>query len=278
MTTRLGQALVYAFSYETHGGNPSFVIATSGQRPDLETECRARSKNLGCEFTHLHLSQESSCADVRFYVESGALSFCGHGALAAAAWAVNAGMAQENMLLDYGSGSLSLRTDGGGERIGFVEQAGQVKEVHIDEPVLASLRAALGLPFLQPESVKVWTGGRQRMKALVSLPSLDLMQGLNIDPEARDSWCQQLGVTGIYPYFQVGPGRIVARHFPLRAGTIEDLATGNIASTLGQHLSGSYAQSLIIEQGGASCSASRLQVQPYETNWFISGYCRFESI
>ena len=180
-TTRLGQQLIHAFSKQTQGGNPSYVIASEGERPQLESECIRIAQERGCEVTHIHLDDSPGKAQLRFYVASGAIAFCGHGALAASAWATAAGRAADTLLLDYGSGSLRthIRTDG---VPGFIEQAGVCRELALDQGSREQLAAMLSLPTL-PQAVRVLLGGRQRAKAMIVLPEQSLLRDLKVVPE-----------------------------------------------------------------------------------------------
>lgn len=274
MTTRLGQQLIYAFSNQTQGGNPSYVIASSGTWPQFESECIRIAQERACEVTHIHFDDTSGEAQLRFYVASGAIAFCGHGALAASAWAAAAGRVADSLLLDYGSGRLRthIRTDG---VLGFVEQAGVCRELVLDQGSRAQLAAMLFLPAL-PQDVRVLLGGRQRAKAMIVLPEQSLLRDLKVVPELRDQFCIQHEVTGIYPMLWRTDKIVRARHFPLRAGENEDMATGNIAATVAEMVGGDALPSITIAQGGADCSVARLQVHKLENgSWLVGGTCRF---
>lgn len=278
MTNSLGQALIFAFTNGEQGGNPAFVIATSGRLPDLQQECIATAQKYACEVTHIHFTGDATPANLRFYVASGPIAFCGHGSLAATAWAVRAGLVQDTLQIDYGSGQMVMQIENGGQKIGCLEQAGATRAVKIGDQDLASIRSILGLPELQAHEVKLWVGGRQRAKALIWLARRELLQTLKLDPAARDRFCQRFDVTGIYPYVNTAPGRIAARHFPWHSGDSEDMATGNIAATMACHVATGGAHGLVIEQGGATCNAARLQVQPLSSGWLVSGTYRFADL
>lgn len=271
----LGQDMIFAFANGPGSGNPSYVVATAGERQDLTESGLAIAAQRHCEVTHVHFGATAGQADVRFFTESGTIALCGHGMLAAAAWAARAGRAEQRLTLDHGSGSIALTMSEGGRYVGYDEQAGPTAAVEITPPLLNAIRLALGLHRLRNDDVCLWTGGNLRSKALLRLASPSLLSGLRLDPEARDRFCQQLQVTGIYPYVDMAAGRIRARHFPLYGGLNEDMATGNIAATVARHVLAGTGNSLAIEQGGAACNAASLLVEATADAWRVSGACRF---
>lgn len=265
-------------------------MATSGAWADLTADCLAIAAERQCEVTHVHLNHthfnNAGPALLRFYTPSGQVAFCGHGALAAAAWVAKAGLAHTRLLADYGGGAvLELTSDDEGGAIGFVDRAGPVQPVALTGALLDTLRTMLGLPGLAPSQLTCWTGGPVRRKALLRLESPQLLAALQIDAATRERFCDQTDVTGIYPYVECAPGRtprrILARHFPRPSGSIEDIATGNIAATVAAHvlahvLAGT-AETLIIDQGGPNADLARLQVVRRGEGWMISGACRVDA-
>lgn len=275
MKRELGQQLVYAFANDTKGGNPSYVVATSGQMPEIADRCITLAQQYGCEVSHIHFPKASTRADIRFYVSTGAIAFCGHGAIAATAWAVAAGHAQGALLLDYGSGQVMMQIRLGGHRYGFAEPAGNWTELATTEAELTQLRALLGLPNLQADEIRLWLGGRQRAKVLIRFRRRRHLSQLQVHPTFRDQFCLQHEATGIYLFAVEGPGLIVARHFPVYSGTHEDMATGNIAPTVGDLLSDGQPCEFVIMQGGPGCDVARLELSPHDGKWFVGGICRF---
>jgi PhzF family phenazine biosynthesis protein len=104
------------------------------------------------------------------------------------------------------------------------------------------LAAALGCPVERilggdtPRSVSV-----SRAKLLVELTDLAAVAGLEPDPARVSRLCEELGVTGLYPFAvpagagegSAGAGRRAwARQFPRDSGYPEDAATGLAAAAL----------------------------------------------
>lgn len=276
MISDLEQGIVFAFARGESGGNPSYVVASAGERRQMRDACLAIAAQRHCEVTHVHYGETADQAEVRFYTESGAISFCGHGTLAAAAWMARAGRARRKLRLDHGDGSVDLTISEDGLRIGYAEQARTTRMVELDAALMDDIRRMLGLPALEEKDTRLWIGGNLRLKGLLQLASPAMLFQMKLEPEARDQFCHQLQITGIYPYVDLGGGRIQSRHFPLGSAHHEDMATGNIAATVAQHVLCGKGK-LTIEQGGPACDAARLLVEGAEDGWQVSGECRFVS-
>lgn len=273
--TELGRQLIHAFTDGARGGNASYVIATSGGKPpDMQAECIRIARARGCEVTHLHLVRSPGLSSVRFYVAAGEIAFCGHGTLAAMAWACGAGWGDACAKLQCGASTLELQAAAPGV-FGYLEPSGDWTELAPQPLLRADVERLLGLQAGAAGDVRVWLGGRTRAKAMIGLPSRALMARLKIQPELRDRFCRLHGVTGVYPLTVLQRGQIAARHFPMAAGDSEDLATGNIASTVAALLGQARPGALTIFQGGADCMAARLQVDPvHDGLWRVGGSCR----
>lgn len=275
MTTRLGHSIVFAFSHSDRGGNPSCVIGTTGNNDESCHQYIELAKRHMCEVTHIHFTGRSDFADIRFYVASGQIEFCGHGLIAAAAWAFRNGHASDAIQLNFHTGSVQAFIADDGRRAGFVETAGEIVEVPVDQQRLDQLRSVLGLHNLRLDEVRLWRGGRIRHKALIRLHAAEALANIRLNALDRDYLCGELGVTGIYPYAITGPENIISRHFPLRAADSEDVATGGIAATMAYHLTPDAPAKLLIRQGGPNCDSAKICVEPFANNWRISGECRF---
>jgi PhzF family phenazine biosynthesis protein len=277
MMNQLGRKLVHAFTNGDQGGNPSYVVATSGHWLDMDRECKRIARTHACEVTHVHFDQKPGRARVRFYVGAGPISFCGHGALAATAWAVATGWADDRLTLDAGNGQLQMQVRGD-NCFGFLEPAGPCRPLEMDASLRTQIAAMLGLEdFSTCDRLRVWLGGRQRAKAMIALPSPEMLATLSIQPDRRDQFCHRHEVTGIYPFVPEPGGNLAARHFPVHAGLAEDMATGNIASTIAALVCGATPKPLTIAQGGPRCAVSRLHLLPdVDGAWYVGGTCHSE--
>jgi predicted PhzF superfamily epimerase YddE/YHI9 len=275
---RLGERLIHAFSDGERGGNPSFVIATEGVPLRLDAQCIDEAKRRGCEVTHLHFGENPHIAFVRFYVAAGSLSFCGHGALAAAAWSAAAGRAHGGLLLDFGTAQLHVEIDDDKQCFSYPSQAGRWSELTLTNILRDEVLAILGLSASPVEGMRVWLGGAERAKALIALPRGEWLSKLRVEIDLRDAFCRQHGVTGIYPFMNSDDGGLAARHFALDSGGLEDMATGNIAATVAALVTGSRPRSLTIAQGGPQCDVAFLRLSPRDGEWLISGSCRVDPL
>lgn len=262
--------LIHAFSLDHQTGNPSYVIATQGDRPDLAAFCVAESRRRQCEVTHLHFPASAASPELHFYVESGPMAFCGHGTLAAAAMAAFLGRGAGEFELKVGHEIFTMKSEEGGHRVAFRDAAAPLHELTLDG---ASLRQALGLPASVPLPVRIMSGGRKRLKLLLEMASPADLAALAVDPALRDALCRSLGLTGIYCFHRTAAGAC-ARHFPL-AASVEDMATGNIAATLAAFLCAGRPRALYIDQGGPACNKARLEVRPEAGLWWVGGQCRW---
>jgi PhzF family phenazine biosynthesis protein len=76
-----------------------------------------------------------------------------------------------------------------------------------------------------------------RPKLMVPLRTEAAVDSLAPDFELLWQVCDELGVTGFYPYTHSADGAdLAARQFPRRAGYVEDPATGVAAAALAAHL------------------------------------------
>ena len=76
-----------------------------------------------------------------------------------------------------------------------------------------------------------------RTKLLVPLRTEAALDSLNPDYELLWQVCDELGVTGFYPFtLHAEDADVAARQFPRRAGYVEDPATGVAAAPLAAHL------------------------------------------
>lgn len=275
MNTELERQLIYAFSNENKGGNPSLVIATRGHVKELESKFISIAKENLCEVTHIHIEHGKNT--LRFYVSEGEISYCGHGIIAAAAWLFKSGAYKDFINLFYSQGEVQVQAKDNGY-FGFLESAGKKKQIELNQPIIENISSMLEIDYESASQISLWIGGSQRLKALIRLPDQSCLKIINVSPELRDKFCKKHGVTGIYLYTSDNNGNVWSRHFPLHAGNVEDMATGNIAATVAE-LVFKNGDNEIINQGGPDCNVSKLKIIP-ESNkqWLVSGYYRISGI
>lgn len=251
------------FSDGPGGGNPCPVI------PDADAlsveEMLSITRGHGYESVFL-LSPTTPDAAVRlrYFVPEHEMEMCVHATVAAVTWLAEErdtrpGEVRVETLL--GVLSTTLSADG---------------EVTVDQfpPVVADtvphaaseIAAALGCDTDRlvvadtPRSVSV-----SRAKLLVELDSVSTLQNLQPDVGRIRQVCEELDVTGLYPFATPSDHKSVwARQFPRNSGYTEDAATGVAAAALGALLArreaGDGSYEYVIHQGQAMGHPSRMTV------------------
>ncbi|KVN28606.1 phenazine biosynthesis protein [Burkholderia pyrrocinia] len=259
-------ARVHAFTINGQRGNAAIVFATGAhERVDVDA-CAATADRLQCEVTWIRRDATPSGSGLRFFTPGGEIAFCGHGTLAAAAWLAardgDGGAAAQ--VFDVGGAPIRVEQDAHG-RWSYPQEAGGSQPV--DSDALADALAALGLR--NPDALRAAGAalarsiGAPRDKLLVALPGAAALRDIALDPARRDALCTRLDTTGLYAYAvcDAAAPRLVARHFPLRCGMQEDMATAGIAPTVVRHAGfDAAAGDVVIDQGGPDCANARLVV------------------
>lgn len=273
MNIELEQQLIYAFANGSIGGNPSLVIATSGSVKKLEDEFIKIAKENSCEVTHINI--DSGKSTLRFYVSGGEISYCGHGIIAAAAWLFKSGFYTDYVILFYNHGKVKVQAKDNGY-FGFLESPGNKNKIELKNKVIDRLSLMLNIDYEILSQINLYVGGGGRLKALIKLPDKSILKMIKVSSEIRDEFCEEYGVTGIYLYANDDSGNIWSRHFPIYAGNVEDMATGNIAATVAELVCKNGGNEITINQGGDDCNISKLKViKEPSGDWLVLGCCRF---
>ena len=269
----LANESVQAFVNTRQGGNRSHVVVAVGEEdPGLMRHCCAKSLDLGCEVTLVLRAPGDDAMAVFFFAAGQEISFCGHGTLAALDW-----MARYDGLM--GSRTLRCRTasvDGFAEAdglCGYYEEEGQFAALPTTAVLLDQVRSALGWGCEATDDFTLAIGGQSRLKLLVQVRDVGLLERVEISPDLRDHLCDQLQVTGFYLYSLEDAQAVLARHFPKAYGEAEDIATGNIAPTIARrHCSHWQGDRVGIFQGGSRCNQSHLILHTEDRGWWVSGH------
>ncbi|KWK48287.1 phenazine biosynthesis protein [Burkholderia stagnalis] len=257
-------ARVHAFSINGQRGNAAIVFATGAhERVDVDA-CAATADRLQCEVTWIHRDATPRGSGLRFFTPGGEIAFCGHGTLAAAAWLAARDGGAAAQVFDVGGAPIRVEQDAHG-RWSYLQEAGGSEPV--DGDALVDALAALGLR--NPDALRAAGAalarsiGAPRDKLFVALPDAAALRDIALDPARRDALCTRLDTTGLYAYAvcDAAAPRLVARHFPLRCGMQEDMATAGIAPTVVRHAGfAAAAGDVVIDQGGPDCGNARLVV------------------
>ncbi|WP_257755378.1 PhzF family phenazine biosynthesis protein [Burkholderia glumae] len=270
---------VQAFTVNGERGNAAFVFATQAhERVDIDA-CIALSAQLQSEVAWLRRDAGVPGLGLRFFTPGGEIAFCGHGVLASAAWLDAFDGEQASHVFEVSGALVSVERDSAGRWFYLQEEGGSEP---VDLWLLDDALRALGLTHtdaLRTGGAKLArTVGAPREKLLLELPDPLLLGRIELDPARRDALCERLGTTGIYAFAVKDreQPRLAARHFAIRVGTQEDMATGSVAPTVVRHagLSGESGD-VVIDQGGPGCNNARLFVSAamFGTARRVAGEC-----
>jgi PhzF family phenazine biosynthesis protein len=174
---------------------------------------------------------------LRYFVPRHEMEMCVHATVAAVVLLGRAGrLPARSALVETPLGLRRVEWDGAEGRA-VVEQFAPAFQPPVAD--VAAVLRALGAPrgALARDVGPVQAVSTARHKLLVPLVSEESLDALDPDAEALWTLCEQLGVTGLYPFtLQVRGADAAARQFPLRAGYDEDPATGVAACALGAYL------------------------------------------
>jgi PhzF family phenazine biosynthesis protein len=224
--------LVNVFTHMGAGGNPCPIVANASALPSEDMQGIA--KHFGHESGFV-LPAANDDADYifRFWVPRHEMEMCGHATIGALwALATSGHLRGEQMRIDTRSGPVT----------GFVEMSRPDDPyVEITQPVgkvVALSReeeeAVLSALHISRVDLLIQNAVTSRVKTLIPMKSVDLLNKLTSDMAATEQCCESIGSTGLYPYAidDQGGRRFEARQFPKSSGYPEDAATGVAAAAL----------------------------------------------
>jgi PhzF family phenazine biosynthesis protein len=218
------------------GGNPCpVVLGCAGWTVD---QMQAAAARLHCETVFVLPPEAGGDLRLRYFVPLHEMEMCVHATVAAVVLLARAGRLRHTpAAVETPLGVRRVDWDSAGSRA-TVEQFAPRMADEADgqrDRVLAALRLEPGV--LAPEVGPIRSVSTARPKLMVPVRDEDSLDRL--DPDFSLLWqvCDDLQVTGFYPF--TGPARgadAAARQFPRRAGFDEDPATGVAACALGAYL------------------------------------------
>ena len=248
------------------GGNPCpVVLGADGWSADRMQRTAAA---MGQETAFVLAPRAGGDARLRYFVPRHEMEMCVHATVASVvvlgrAGALPSGRAQVETPL----GVLRVWWDVEG-RDGWTGAArGWTGAATVEQ-----LRPRFGDPVADPREVLEALGARPddldpavgpvtavstaRPKLMVPLCSEEALDALQPDVERLWALCEQLDVTGLYPFtLQARGADVAARQFPLRVGYDEDPATGVAAGALAAYLAGRPAGRPAGRRAGAGAGA-----------------------
>lgn len=224
------------FAASPGGGNPCPVIADADGLSDAEMQSMARKFGQDTAFL---LRPQSKAADlrIRYFVPDHEMGVSGHATIAAITVALRKKkLSSDRAKVETITGTFEVAWTRRGDRILVtLEQNPPVFGAGAD-PARAARALGIGMEAIESpiQSVSV-----SRAKLLVPLKDSRVLDGLKPDFEALWQLCDDVKVTGLYPFTRRTDKKNVdaeARQFPLRAGIQEDAATGVAAAALAAYL------------------------------------------
>ncbi|MDQ2889729.1 MAG: PhzF family phenazine biosynthesis isomerase [Gemmatimonadota bacterium] len=235
-----------AFGTSVGGGNPALVVL-GGARISLAA-MQGAAERTGLETGVVLPPEGAADLQLRFFVAGSEMSMCVHGTIGAVA--VLAGRIPDlprTLRIETRSGLVTVRWTRGkrgverGVEVTVSQAAPEFKSPLTTSSSLNPLLAALRMTSdeLDLEVGPVQSVSVSRAKLLVPVRDHRALDSLTPDYERLWAVCDGVGVTGVYAFTRSPRSRdrdIDARQFPLRAGFVEDPATGVAAAALAGYL------------------------------------------
>jgi trans-2,3-dihydro-3-hydroxyanthranilate isomerase len=218
------------------GGNPCPVVLDADGLSDEALQ--ATAARFGAETVFVLASRSSADVRLRYFVPAHEMEMCVHATIAAGVVLGAAGrLPVGRATIESPLGLLGVTWDTGSA---IVDQFAPVFGSELDDisRVAAALRIAAEMVAGPVRAVST-----ARAKLMVPLQTEADLDSLEPDYELLWQVCDELGVTGFYPYtLRAAATDLAARQFPRRAGYVEDPATGVAAAALAAHLSPSSTE------------------------------------
>jgi trans-2,3-dihydro-3-hydroxyanthranilate isomerase len=225
LSRRIVQTVV--FGDGAGGGNPCPVVFDAD---GLSTEdMQALAAELGHETAFVLEPRAGGDVRLRYFVPRHEMEMCVHATVASVVLLAREGRAANVVETPLGARRATVDVESGRA---MIEQSTPVFGPPLEDP--SRVLEVLGA---EPVAGPVLAASTARAKLLVPLASEAALDGLHPDHPALWSLCDELGVTGFYPYTRDASGAdAAARQFPRDAGYDEDPATGVAACALGAYL------------------------------------------
>ncbi len=253
------------------GGNPAPIVVDAAGLSDAEMQQVARSYGHESGFV-LPPAPGSDCDfEFRFWVPNHEMSMCGH-ATVGAVWLLDklGQVRGDRLAIQTRSGRVEARISrsAGQDTVVEVSQPAGIVEPIVDADARSAILDVLGIRADELAAFPIQNTRTSRVKTLVPLKSVAILDGLRPDFSRMEPLCSRIGSTGLYPYAVFDRDRqiIDARQFPQSSGYPEDAATGIAAAALsfGLLANGIVAASdrpIAIRQGRAMKRPSEIRVR-----------------
>jgi PhzF family phenazine biosynthesis protein len=257
--------LVSVFVGGPGGGNPAPVVVDAAGL--VEADMRAVAARYGHESVFVLPPQgHSDCHfTFRFFVPNHEMEMCGHATLGAVWLLQRLGrLPGDSIRIATLSGVVEAHAGQAGIEIS--QPKGRLDP--LPESATAEILAVLGIGKTALAPQPLWNACTSRVKTLIPLKSVAILDGLRPDFGRIEELCEKIGSTGLYP-FAVSDAQnstFDARQFPKSSGYPEDAATGIAAAALAFGLLESGQVTIAgppvtVRQGRAMGRASKIRVR-----------------
>jgi len=262
--------LVNVFSNGPKGGNPAPIVVDARE---LDSEAmRLIAARHGHESAFVFPGREGCDYQFRFFVPNHEMEMCGHATLGAI-WLLNrlGQLSRSTVSIATLSGPVQARVGDGQASVS--QPRGWYK--NIEDP--GAVRDVLGLRPSDLLDRPLLNAATSRIKTLVPLRSVELLNGLRPDFAQVATVCDAIGSTGLYPFAVLDPEQAIfsARQFPRSSGYPEDAATGIAATALAWsawELGLTSKHRVVVRQGEAMGRPSQITVEREDDRCWLSGH------
>ncbi|HEV2513228.1 PhzF family phenazine biosynthesis protein [Bosea sp. (in: a-proteobacteria)] len=270
-TRRLAEQVftVNVFGSGPGGGNPAPIVVDA-RLLDGEAMRQVAARH-GHESAFVLPGRDSCDYQFRFFVPNHEMEMCGHATLGAV-WLLDhlGALPKSTVSISTLSGRVHARVSGGHASV----SQPRGRSTGIDDPA-----AVLGVLGIRPSDLldlPLLNAATSRVKTLVPLRSIDVLNGLQPDFARIEALCDAIGSTGLYPFAPIDPdaGVFSARQFPRSSGYPEDAATGIAAAALAWaawDLDLTSKSRIVIRQGEAMGRPSQITVEREDERCWLSG-------
>jgi PhzF family phenazine biosynthesis protein len=263
---------VRVFAAGADGGNPAPIVIDAGGMSDAQMQQVAASYGHESGFV-LPSPPGSDCDfEFRFWVPNHEMSMCGH-ATVGAVWLLDqlGRLRRDQVTISTRSGRVEARIRrplGQDVLVEVSQPAGHVEPLADADQAKAVILQVLGIVTEDLAPFPIQNARTSRVKTLVPLRSVSILDGLKPDFGKIEQLCARLESTGLYPYaISDRESQVVdARQFPRSSGYPEDAATGIAAAALSFGLLSNgiveaSERPITVRQGRAMKRPSEIQVR-----------------
>jgi PhzF family phenazine biosynthesis protein len=220
------------------GGNPCPVVLGGPER--TTEQMQAMAAGFGVETAFVGPASNGADAHLRYFVPRHEMEMCVHATVAATIVLAELGeLIVTPARIETALGELAVEWDVA-TSTAVVPQFPATFGPHITGAARGRVLEALRISddVIADEVGPIRAVSSARAKLMVPMTDEAALDALAPDYEQLWAVCDELGVTGLYPFTTVARGAdVAARQFPRRSGYLEDPATGVAAAGLAAYLS-----------------------------------------